>query len=214
MMTRQENWNGTKTTIAFDARGLFSGIRHTKLDGTLIVEPQYVRDAVGAPIQRRDTGGVLTTWLYDEAGQLRSEWRDDGHIETITFDPAGNWSVRQVREIDGTPATVTWQYDAASQISTQEGPGYFSTLTYDANGNMRSVVDQTGLRNTWTWDARDRLLTQAIMAGVEATYTYRHDNLRATVNVAGEGALLKQVWDVPGMTGYGDLFEELTSGTR
>jgi RHS repeat-associated protein len=212
LMTRQENWNGTKTTIAFDARGLFSGIRHTKSDGTVIEEPQYQRNEVGAPVLRSDTGGVLTTWVYDEAGQLRSEWRGaDSEITSLTFDGAGNRLTRASQNfVFASFARATWQYDPASQIATEEGPNYFLTLSYDNNGNMRSVLDQTGVRNTWTWDARDRLLGVEVASGVEATYTYRHDNLRATVNVTED--VLKQVWDVPGFTGYGDLFEELTDG--
>jgi YD repeat-containing protein len=201
-MTRRGN--GTKPTVAFDVRGLFSGIRHTKNDGTLIDESQYQRNEVGAPIQRTEGGGVLTTWVYDEAGQLRSEWRgDDSLTTTLTFDGARNWSTRDVQRFGAFASfgRVTWQFDAASQIASEEGPGYFLALSYDAIGNMRSVLDQTGVRNTWTWDARDRLLGVEVASGVEATYTYRHDNLRATVNVT-EGAL-KQVWDVPGMTGYG-----------
>lgn len=54
---------------------------------------------------------------------------------------------------------------------------------------------------------RDRLLQIEPAAGLYATYSYRPDNLRATVHV-NEG-LLKQVWDLPGFTGYGARFQEL-----
>jgi hypothetical protein len=35
---------------------LFSGIRHTKLDGTLIDEAQYQRNEVGGPVKRTEVG--------------------------------------------------------------------------------------------------------------------------------------------------------------
>jgi YD repeat-containing protein len=209
LMVFQHNWNGTRTTVAFDERGLFSGIRHSKNDGTFIDEAQYQRDEVGAPTKRIEGGDAVTTWAYDTASQLIAEWRRDGTISTFSYDPAGNRTLLQ-EQVGASVQLTTSVYDAASQLVTETTGDTVLTHTFDANGNRQSIETPEDGTTTCTWDARDRLLQVEPASGIYAVYTYRPDNLRATVDV--DEGLLKQVWDLPGFTGFGDLFEELDSG--
>ena len=56
LMVFQHNWNGTRTTVGFDARRPSSGIRHTKNNGNFIDEAHYQRNEGGAPIKRIEGG--------------------------------------------------------------------------------------------------------------------------------------------------------------
>lgn len=150
LMTRQENWNGTVTTVAFDVRGLFSGIRHTKSDGNVIEEAYYVRNEVGAPTKRTEAGGALTTWVYDEAGQLRSEWRRDGAIATMYYDLGGNRTLMAERLVGGTPQLTTSTYDLAGQLATERENARILSYTFDANGNQRAIETNDAGITTYT----------------------------------------------------------------
>src|SRR5262249_6791099 len=44
LLTRQDNWNGTVTTIAYDPSGLTTGIRHTNSGGSVLAEAYYTWD--------------------------------------------------------------------------------------------------------------------------------------------------------------------------
>jgi RHS repeat-associated protein len=158
---------------------------------------------------RIEGGGAVTTWAYDTASQLISEWRRDGNISTFSYDPAGNRTLLE-EQVGASVQLTTSVYDLASQLVTETTGDTVLTHTFDANGKWESVESPEDGTTTYTWDARDRLLQVEPASGIYAVYTYRPDNLRATVDV--DEGLLKQVWDLPGFTGFGDLFEELDSG--
>jgi YD repeat-containing protein len=72
------------------------------------------------------------------------------------------------------PAAVQAAYDAANE-QIQFGS---ATLTYDLNGNLTS--DGT---NTYTWDARNRLV--GISGAVSASFTYDTKGRRVTKTING-----------------------------
>jgi RHS repeat-associated protein len=208
LMTRLDNWNGTRTTAAYDGRGLTQGIRHSKSDNTLLGENQYQWNAAGQPT-RRVTGGGTTTWVYDSASQLTAEWHEVGLISSWVYDGAGN-RLSQDRLHGGVRTLTGYAYDRANQIVTLTEGAATTTFSFDGSGNMRSEEAMSGSRTTYSWDPQDRLLLVEPQGAMPATYAYRYDGLLATAN-QGEG-LLDQIWDVPGATGYGDLLEEIDAG--
>jgi RHS repeat-associated protein len=208
VVTRQENWNGTIATVAYDPRALITGLRHSKSDGSLLEQAQYLRDEVGNPTRRLTSGGT-TDWVYDGARQLQAEWHEIGLIATWTYDGAGN-RTRQERLQGGVRTVTDYEFDLAGELSKVTEGNAVTTVTADLNGNTRVEEMTNGSRTSYTWDARDRLTLAQLPSGVVAAYSYRFDNLRATVDQGGAEGTLKQVWDVPGFTGYGDLLEELT----
>src|SRR2546427_577763 len=51
-----------------------------------------------------------------------------------------------------------------------------------------------------------------VPGGTRTTYAYRYDGLRASQNTGG--GVQTSGWDVPGPTGFGDLFEELDASNN
>jgi RHS repeat-associated protein len=152
------------------------------------------------------TSGGVTTWVYDAASQLVAEWHEVGLIATWTYDGAGN-RLSQDRLQGGVRTVTGYAFDRANQIVTMTEGGLTTTFTFDQSGNARSEETISGARTTYSWSPQERLLLVEVTGGVPATYSYRYDGLLATAN-QGEGAL-DQIWDLPGPTGYGDLFEEI-----
>jgi RHS repeat-associated protein len=205
-VTMQLNWNGTRSTWAYDARGRVAMIRHTTSGGALLELASYTYDEAGNPLTRTTNGGKTTTWTCDGAGQLQTEWHSLGTIDTFTWDPCGNRSQR-ARTQTGALTLATYAYDAAGQLVTMLEGTARTTFVYDLNGNMQSEnTAPTGITN-YNWDALNRLAAVVAPGGGRTTYAYRYDDLRASLNM-GSGPQTF-VWDTPGTTGFGDLFEEL-----
>jgi RHS repeat-associated protein len=210
-VTMQFNWNGTRTTWGYDARDLSALIRHTKGDGTLLEFATYTYDNAGNALTRATNGNKITTWSYDTAGRLQSEWHSSGTIDTFTYDFGDN-RIQRDRSSGGPLTVATYRYDAAGQLVTMLEGTALTTFVYDLNGNLQSENTSPTGTTTYTWDALDRLAVVVIPGGGRTTYVYRFDDLRASQNV-GSG-VQTFVWDVPGATGFGDLFEELDSSNN
>src|SRR5262249_35479016 len=148
-ITRQDNWNGTVATMAYDAGGLTTGVRHTTNVGGVLAEAYYTWSEVGEPTKRVTASGT-TTWVYDGARQLQAEWHEVGATATWNYDGVGNRT--QEQRLKGGLQTVTaYAYDVANQIVTLVAAGVTTTFTFDATGNMRSEETASVGRTTYNW---------------------------------------------------------------
>jgi RHS repeat-associated protein len=131
--------------------------------------------------------GVTTTYTHDTASRLTAlTYTGSGGSVlgdlTYAYDPNGNrLATGGVWAGTGIPQGVlTSSYDAANQ---QLGFGSMAQ-TFDANGNLLTQTDPTGTTTTFTWDARNRLMT---IAGPTVTASFAYDALgrRVTKTVNG-----------------------------
>ena len=112
--------------------------------------------------------GTSTSYAYDLASRVTAITHNgpNGLIEALvyTYDAAGNRT--SLTRANG-PASVVPQavasatYDAANEQTQFSG----ATLTYDQNGNLTN----DGV-NTYTWDARNRLI--GLSGGATASFNY------------------------------------------
>ena len=105
---------------------------------------------------------------YNDAGWQISSTLSNGLITQNTYDPTGQ---------------------VVSIISNTPGPTLRArlTLTYDENGNRKSVLNLEGQRSTYTYDEKDRL-TQDVTIGINThtyNYTYNLNDDRLTSSENG-----------------------------
>ena len=133
------------------------------------------------------TGDVeqVTTYAYDEADRLTSVHAPDRDV-TYTLDAVGNRLTEQVRMSGVLVSESTLSYNERDQLVERDDPvrGMHVTLAYDANGNVRTQTDASGTR-TFTYDARDRLLTLAQPNAPPLVFDYQSDGLRLAKRQAG-----------------------------
>ncbi len=166
------------TAYTFDAKGRMATV--TDPQGGVYT---YDHDAAGRQISLSYPNGVATTWQHDAVGRLtgiHTEATDGTVIQdyTYTFDPNGNR--RAVVEEDGT--NRSWEYDAAYRLTrervtdSEDHLKYENSFMYDSVGNrlqqVRSAADGASQTIVYTYDFRDRLLTETINGAVTVTYTW------------------------------------------
>jgi RHS repeat-associated protein len=115
-------------------------------------------------------------YSYDGFNQLTSFSRNNGHSQSWTLDPLGNWTSVTT---DGNTQTRT--ANAQNQYTSVSGG---ATPTYDNNGNLTTDPTPTS-SNTYVYDAWDRLVAVKNGGNTVSSYTYDAVNRRITETSSG-----------------------------
>ena len=158
--------NGSRVTTTFDALGRVSQLRHEASTSTEIAHVYLTYDAAGRPTLKQTSAGN-TTYTYDAADQLLSEWGPSSGLLTYGYDA----SHRRVLVQSPSAPWTTASYDAADELLWTQTGSAFTTLGYDLNGSTTSVVGPTGSRTTYLWDAMNRLSSVTLPTGAISTQT-------------------------------------------
>ena len=118
----------------------------------------------GQLLSRTDENGNETTFTYDANLNLGRITYADGSVTGMTYDASGN--ATSIAEAEGTPIERQIQrtYDALNRVLTVEVTGAdgaqidgITAYTYEPNGNLSTVTDETGLVTSMSYDALERL---------------------------------------------------------
>ena len=92
-----------------------------------------------------DSRGFVTSYSYDERGNLSSTSYADGTSESVAYDAENN----KISETDklGRQATMTYV------------DGAVSTTVYDPSGRVTSTIDANGNTSSTTYDDAGQVLT-------------------------------------------------------
>ncbi|HEY4146089.1 MAG TPA: DUF6531 domain-containing protein, partial [Pinirhizobacter sp.] len=179
-------------------------------------------DGLGQLLGQVDAAGYLTTYAYDNDGNLQSTQRyanvvpatdrgsmadalasvqAGGHRDTSgTYDAYGEL----LTSTDEQGTITVHSYDQAGRtLSTTVGAGTAdartTTMVYDTRGNLVSTTDPMLAVTQFTYDAAGNRLTQTDNAGNTIWYVYDADN-RLGFTIVGE----------PGSDGTQNAFGEVT----
>ncbi|MBI3825730.1 MAG: RHS repeat protein, partial [Candidatus Rokubacteria bacterium] len=167
------------TTVAYDAAGRRTSLT---LPNGVITMSGY--DRVSRPTSLTYKKGSTTL------GTLAYTYDADGHPTAL----GGTWA-----RTSQPPAMPGATYDAANR---QLAFGA-TTSTYDANGNLTTITDATGITN-FTWDSRGRLAALSAPGGLTASFA--HDAFARRVGKTLNGATTTYLYD--GV----DVVREVTNG--
>lgn len=153
-------------------------------------------DVQGRIVERRQAGhdgGPARVTQYDYDGLITEITDPDGRRSRQTLDYLG----RLVGVIDdpaGIAASTAYTYDAAGEMLTMVDPLNVTTqYSYDKLGRMLSIAEPTAGTRTFTWNANGTMASQADAAGRLITYGY-DGQARRTSKTAG-GVATSFVYD-------------------
>jgi RHS repeat-associated protein/uncharacterized repeat protein (TIGR01451 family) len=170
---------GKITQYGYDAIGRLSSVTQFLNNQPLVTS--YAYDELGDRISQTDANGHTTRFAYDSLGHRTSRTLPLGINETYTYDAAGNMTSKT----DFNGRTTSYQYDTMNRLTVKTADTFFSTgacaggrcgapqITYNYNaiGRRVSMLDASGA-TSYTYDARDHLLTKATAAAGTLIYTY------------------------------------------
>jgi RHS repeat-associated protein len=138
--------------------------------------------------------GTATEYLYDRASRISELiYRSAlGSIGNLVYDY--NSTGQQISTGGSlsrpalTKSVSQATYDAANHQLTFDN----KQLTYDANGNLRSIAGTGSDATLLSWDARDRITSLSSAAG-DTTFSY--DAFGRRVSMSGAGRLTRYVYD-------------------
>ncbi|WP_431825262.1 RHS repeat-associated core domain-containing protein [Burkholderia sp. F1] len=124
--------------------------------------PREQRDAAGRTIVRIDEYGGTERLRHDAAGNLVQRRDQDGR--NYFYSPV-SWNLRE-SETDPLGNTVRYRYTAKREIAAiVDGNGNESVYTYDLKNRVTGVQRHGVLRETYAYDAGDRLIEKRDSAG-------------------------------------------------
>ncbi len=152
--------DGNETRFEYDIRGRL--IRTIDPEGGETVREYDDADRL---VLLRDANGNHTKYTYDAAGNLASEARADGSAWSYTHDQNHNLST--VTDPNGTVTTLI--YDSLDQAIERRvvkaanvgGPSGITASRDDLGRVVGTETDQS-VKETFTYDSLDRLLTESI----------------------------------------------------
>ena len=163
------------TGFEYDA---YNRVKKVVWPGDGSVFETFTYDAAGRLETRTDRKGVITTYEYDDLDRLTTKSYSDGTTPvSYTVDPVG----RVLTATNGTD-TLTWAYDFAGQVRSENSQknGSFLEFDYDLAGNRISLKLGGQLVLSYGSDGAGRL-TSMTRAGTNWTLTYDAASRRATL---------------------------------
>jgi RHS repeat-associated protein/uncharacterized repeat protein (TIGR01451 family) len=172
--------NGTFLKYSYDSGGRRSSMR----DQTGFTV-NYGYDAAGRLSQITSASSALiASYTYDSVGRLSQKNLGNGAYSTYTYDPAGNLLHLVNYSGGAVNSRFDYTYDAAGRrigMGTLAGTWSYG---YDANGQLTSVIQPSGLAITYKYDAAGNR-TYTVTGG--SSLNYYADNLNQ-YTVAGSTA--------------------------
>jgi len=186
---------GITATTTYDARNLPTAVTYSDSEISLA----YSYDADGHTTSQTDTTGTYTQ-TFDADGRLLTRTQPgSGGSFTYTYDPAGNVTARTypdgeqitytysdnlIASETANSGTTSYTYNPDGQLLTTElpsGNGYTETRTYDAAGQLASIVSANSTSTLASWtatrDADNRPTSIAVTrSGQASTLTYAYDS--------------------------------------
>lgn len=136
-------------------------------------------------------GLFRSTTQNDAMGRLWKKTSNNGQVTTYGYDNNGNLTTVQ----DATGRTVTNTYDAQNRLVSITAPdGGVTIRHYDDAGNLDYVRDPRGLQTSFSYNGFGEILTQ--ISPDTGTTHYAYDDIGRRVTITkNDGKLITMAWD-------------------
>jgi len=159
-VVRMTDPDGFTSTYAYDGFGQANSM--TDPEGGIM---GYTYSAEGQMLSETDENGNETTYAYDANLNMSEMTYADGSITQLVYDATGN-NIIQMDAV-GAPEErhQVSTFDALNRVLTVEITGAdgvqidgITSYSYEPNGNLASVTDETDLVTTMAYDSLERLV--------------------------------------------------------
>lgn len=180
---------GFTTTMTYDQDGnLLTEVADIG-SATLTTTNTYTGPIGDRPIKNRlasnvNRRGVVTQFTYDGRGNVLSKSISSaGYSERYTYDGRGD----RRTHVDANGKTTSLSYDAAGNITSVVDPlGGASTSVWDERSRLISTTDPEGRTTRYSYDTLNRLIETLYADGTSETTTFDDaGHTRTFVDVAG-----------------------------
>ena len=161
--------NGHTTSYRYD--GLNRQIMETYPDALPNTRTNFY-DAVGNVIERIDQNGQTTTYSYNGLYYLTNRaYLPSGANDSFTYDDGG-------RVLNGNRNgwMVTFAYDGADRVTNTVQNGRVLTYSYNLPGRVETNMQPSGRTLSYTYDARNRLVSLQDGTPNPPVVTYTYDD--------------------------------------
>jgi len=132
-------------------------------------EIKLTHDVVNFTEQVENRLGKVTTYHYDENGNVTQKTDPLGHSTYYTYDDNDN----ELTVTDHLGNTTTRTYDGQNNLLSETDPsGNVTSYTYDASNNPLTVTNARGKTMGFAYDGSGNLKTQTDASGNVTTYGY------------------------------------------
>lgn len=195
------------TRFGFDALGRLVAV--TNAFGTTSAQiTKYEYDEVGNLLRQIDGLNRTNRFEYDALGRRTKETMPGNQAQTFGYDAVGNLT----RLTNFNAVVITNAYDVLNRLTNKASvSGYKITYAYSATSLRTNMTDASGT-NSYAYDGRDRLVTNATPQG---TLVYTYDgfgNLATAKSLTASGVSVAYNYDVLNrLTNTTDLITSTTN---
>ncbi|WP_027706786.1 RHS repeat-associated core domain-containing protein [Zooshikella ganghwensis] len=133
---------------------------------------QLAYDAIGNLTQATDALGRVSRTRYDPLNRVTEQIDALQHVTRFSYDAVGN----KLTELWPNGRLLSYRYDDFDRLTEQrdnlEGSAPLLQQVFDGNGNLLTATDGRGLVSTYTYDQRNRRLTETLPGNRLTQYQY------------------------------------------
>ena len=179
--------------ITGDSSNIWRSDEHGRLSSMTAADGsrQVMRyDKFGNRISVTERDGSTISRSYDSHSRLAKQLTPEGALSKYTWDEHNRLLTTSVCDFrdrlnPGDPVAVSYTYESTganpNPITMTDGNGHTTEYSWDEYGNLLSVTDPTGVRTTYTYNARQELIS--ITNGVGDTVHLEYDKHGRIVQV-------------------------------
>ncbi len=181
-LEKSVDYNGVTTTVEYDDQ---DQVVQEKTGQSI---KTYTYDTYGRRTESSSEGSTIR-YRYNKHGELAEKTYENGQKICYGYDQFGRKETVTVKTGDRVLDRTTYAYDTLDRITRVAAKdGTATVYTYDENGNRQAATFANGVKETYEYDALNRLLVQKTVdstGALIAQYQY-------TIGKTGERTKLQE----------------------
>jgi RHS repeat-associated protein len=179
----QTDPNSNTTDLRSDWWGLGLTTQETDPDGNSTTADRDTNSLATVAIDRLSR---ITTYVYDNKGNITNVGLPDGNVEQYTYNSFAEVTSFENARLLST--TYTYDNTTGNLTGVKDALNNLTTMTYTADGMLATSKDANGNTTSYAYDSQDRLTTIAYPGTGTPTQKYAYDSKGNVTSVTDENS--------------------------